>query len=203
MYSTSGFDPGEPARDAVHQVLERFLPAGGVYAVTCGHRVIVCLHTPMVNGGAPASASRAERLVEGGAVLGLLGFYDELDDRSGQPSGSIRDAVRSVGEQDEADLVAYLDAGHVLINVMEAGRDVITGSTHRHSPGCSSLVTDGTWLWRQDFPHYLETHHVTLPETFLERVRSLNYQMPGIAVAQFAPHYDEAMPLVRWASAVP
>lgn len=90
-------------------------------------------------------------------MLGLLGFYDELDTPSGQPNGSIRDAVRSVGEPDEADLVAYLDAGHVLIDVMEAGHDVITGSTHRHSPGCSSLVTDGTWLWRQDFPHHLET----------------------------------------------
>ncbi|WP_369220588.1 hypothetical protein AB5J52_00170 [Streptomyces sp. R39] len=136
-------------------------------------------------------------------MLGLLGFYDELDTPSGQPNGSIRDVVRSVGEPDEADLVAYLDAGHVLIGVMEAGHDVITGSTHRHSPGCSSLVTDGTWLWRQDFPHYLETHHVSLPQTFLEHVRSLNYRMPTIAVAHFAPHYDETMPLVGWASAVP
>ncbi|MFJ3933710.1 hypothetical protein [Streptomyces sp. NPDC090029] len=133
-------------------------------------------------------------------MLGLLGFYDELDTRSGQPSGSIRDAVRPIGEPDEADLVAYLDAGHVLINVMEAGHDVITGNTHRHSPGCSSLVTDGAWLWRQDFPHYLETHHVSLPQTFLEHVRSLNHRMPAIAVAQFAPHYNETMPLVGWAS---
>ncbi|MQY36921.1 hypothetical protein SRB17_49230 [Streptomyces sp. RB17] len=60
------------------------------------------------------------RLVEGDAVLGLLGFYDELDNRSGQPNGSIRDAVQPVGEPDETDLVAYLDAGHVLIDVMEA-----------------------------------------------------------------------------------
>ncbi|MER7645463.1 hypothetical protein [Streptomyces sp. NPDC126522] len=136
-------------------------------------------------------------------MLGLLGFYDELDDRPGQPNGSIRNAVRPVGEPDEADLVAYLDAGHALLDVTEAGHDVITGSTHRHSPGCSSLVTDGTWLWRLDFPHYLETHHVSLPETFLEHVRGLNYWMPIVAVAQFAPHYDETMPLVGWASALP
>ncbi|MFJ3422000.1 hypothetical protein ACIPN8_37310 [Streptomyces sp. NPDC086082] len=62
-------------------------------------------------------------------MLGLLGFYDELDNRPGRPNGSIRDAVRPVGEPDEADLVAYLDTGHVLIDVMEAGHDVITGST--------------------------------------------------------------------------
>ncbi|GGY32717.1 hypothetical protein [Streptomyces tanashiensis] len=89
--------------------------------------------------------------------------------------------------------MAYLDAGHVMIDVMEAGHDVITGGAHRHSPGLSSLVTDGTWLWRQDFPHYLETHHVSLPERFLEHVRSRNYQVPTITVAQFAPHYDETM----------
>ncbi|MBM9504049.1 hypothetical protein [Actinacidiphila acididurans] len=136
-------------------------------------------------------------------MLGLLGFYDELGSRSGRPNGSIHDAVQPVGEPDEMDLVAYLDAGHVLVEVMEGGHDVITGSVHRHSSGCSSLVTDGAWLWRQDFPHYLETHHVSLPETFLEHVRRLNYRMPNITVAQFAPHYDETMPLVGWASAVP
>lgn len=136
-------------------------------------------------------------------MLGLLGFYDELDDRSGQPNGSIRDAVRPAGEPDEMDLVAYLDGGHGLIDVMEAGHDVITGSAHRNSPGCSSLVTDGAWLWRQDFSHYVETHHVSLPHAFIEHVRSLNYQMPTITVAQFAPHYNETMPLVGWASAVP
>lgn len=144
-----------------------------------------------------------ERLVEGDAVLGLLGFYDELDNRPGQPNGSIRDTVRPVGEPDEMDLVAYLDAGHVLVDVMEGGHDVITGSAHRHSPGCSSLVTDGSWLWRQDFAHYVETHHVSLPDAFIEHVRRLNYQMPTITVAQFAPHYDETLPLVGWASAVP
>ncbi|MFG2757135.1 hypothetical protein [Streptomyces wuyuanensis] len=136
-------------------------------------------------------------------MLGLLGFYDELDARPGQPNGAIRDAVQPVGEPDEVDLVTYLDAGHVLMDVMEGGHDVITGSGHRHSSGCSSLLTDGSWLWRLDFPHYLETHHVSLPQTFLEHVRSLNYQMPAIAVAQFAPHYDETMPLVGWTSAVP
>jgi hypothetical protein len=150
---------------------------------------------PMPTGG--NGSSKEARL------LGLLGFYDELDNRSGQPNGSIRDAVRPVGEPDEADLVAHLDAGHVLVDVMEAGHDVITGSSHRHSQGCSSPVTDGAWLWREDFPHYVETHHVSLPEVFLERVRSLNYKMPTITVAQFAPHYDETMPLVGWASAVP
>ncbi|MFF3662816.1 hypothetical protein [Streptomyces olivochromogenes] len=52
-------------------------------------------------------------------------FYDELDNRSGHPNGSIRDAVQPVGGPDEADLVACLDVGHILIDATEAGRDVI------------------------------------------------------------------------------
>jgi hypothetical protein len=49
--SASGFDPREPSRYPAHQALERLLPAGRVYPATCGHRVIVCLHTPMISGG--------------------------------------------------------------------------------------------------------------------------------------------------------
>ncbi|MFE5206886.1 hypothetical protein [Streptomyces sp. NPDC056600] len=136
-------------------------------------------------------------------MLGLLGFYDELDRRPGQPNGSVHDAIRDTGEPDEAELVAYLDAGHVLIDVMEGGHDVVTGRAHRRSAGCSSPVTDGTWLWRLDFPHYVETHHVALPGRFLEHVRGLRYRMPPLVTARFGPLFDATMPLVGWASAVP
>ncbi|MFI6699367.1 hypothetical protein ACIBJC_10420 [Streptomyces sp. NPDC050509] len=138
-------------------------------------------------------------------MLGLLGFYDELDagPGAGQPNGSLPEAVRPTGEPDEASLVAYLDAGHYLIDVMEFGRDVITGDPHRHSPGCSSLLTDGTWLWRQDLPHYVETHHVALPEAFTEHVRGKDYRMPPLITAEFAPHYNETMPVVGWTSFAP
>ncbi|MER5398200.1 hypothetical protein [Streptomyces sp. NPDC002599] len=64
-------------------------------------------------------------------------------------------------------------------------------------------MSGGINLWRLDFAHYVETHHVSMPGAFIGHVRSLNYQMPAIIVAQFAPHYDETMPLVGWASAVP
>ncbi|MFJ2215616.1 hypothetical protein ACIQVO_25130 [Streptomyces sp. NPDC101062] len=136
-------------------------------------------------------------------MLGLLGFYDELDDLPDRPNGSVHDAVRPTGEPDEAALVTYLDAGHALIDVMEGGRDVITGLGHRHSAGCSSLLTDGTWLWRLDFPHYVETHHVVLPESFTEHVRGQGYRMPALVTERFAPHYNETMPLVGWTSLVP
>lgn len=43
--------PGEPPRDTVHRDLERLLPAGRIDAVIRGHGLILCLHTPMINGG--------------------------------------------------------------------------------------------------------------------------------------------------------
>ncbi|MFE4721540.1 hypothetical protein ACFRLW_35030, partial [Streptomyces sp. NPDC056728] len=102
-------------------------------------------------------------------ILGeLLDFYDALDNRWGQPNGSIRAAVQPVGEPDEMDL----DADHALIDVMEGVSEVVTGRAHRHSAGCSFPFTDGSWLRRQDFPHYLGTHHVSLPGAFIDQVRS-------------------------------
>ncbi|WP_246563981.1 hypothetical protein [Streptomyces roseirectus] len=132
----------------------------------------------------------------------MLGFYEEFDD-SVRLNGSVRAAVRAVGEPDEAELVAYLDAGHILIDVMEGGRDVLTGLPHRHSLGCSSPVTDGTWFWRLDLPHYVETHHVQLPAAFLTHVRGLGHRMPPLITARFATLHDAVMPVIGWASAVP
>ncbi|MET8974177.1 hypothetical protein ABZX85_01025 [Streptomyces sp. NPDC004539] len=132
----------------------------------------------------------------------VLGFYAELDPGIAL-NGSLHTAVRPTGEPDEPALVAYLDAGHILIDVMESAPDVLTGLPHRHSPGCSSPVTDGTWFWRLDLPHYVETHHVVLPEEFLAHVRSLGHRMPALVGERFAPVHDANMPVIGWSSAVP
>ncbi len=52
---TQRFHPRGPRRDAAQQGLERVLPTGRIYAVTCGHRPIFCLHTLMVTGGGACS----------------------------------------------------------------------------------------------------------------------------------------------------
>ncbi len=40
----TGFVSGEPARDPAHGHLERLPPRDGIYAATCGHRLIVTRH---------------------------------------------------------------------------------------------------------------------------------------------------------------
>ncbi|GGR56678.1 hypothetical protein GCM10010251_86910 [Streptomyces aurantiogriseus] len=55
------FHPGKAPRDAAHQGLEHVLPAGRTYAVTCGHRLIFCLHTPMITGGRTRSLTALDQ----------------------------------------------------------------------------------------------------------------------------------------------
>ncbi|MFD7685296.1 hypothetical protein [Streptomyces sp. NPDC059781] len=62
---------------------------------------------------------------------------------------------------------------------MSAGPDVLDPAAPNMT-GIGSLITDGTWLWREDLPYYIARYHVSLPDRFLERVRSLNYVAPTV-----------------------
>lgn len=45
--------------------------------------------------------------------------------------------------------------------------------------GGDSIYSDGEWVWRGDLWFYVRTHHVSLPNEFLERIRSFGYTMPA------------------------
>ncbi|KUM84106.1 hypothetical protein AQI94_32715 [Streptomyces pseudovenezuelae] len=136
-------------------------------------------------------------------MLRLLGFFDDFGYPSALATGPLKAQVQASGEPDEAEIVEYLDVGHHLTYFMEAGVDVVTGEVHRHTDGCSSLVTDGMWVWRADFAHYLEAYHVPLPATFVARVRGLRYQMPDLVGADFAPVFDEIVLGFGWTDVEP
>jgi hypothetical protein len=53
-------------------------------------------------------------------------------------------------------------------------------------------LTDGEWLWRDDLAHYVERHHVRLPEDFLESVRANGYQIPEITETTLRERSEEA-----------
>ncbi|SMF03669.1 hypothetical protein [Streptomyces sp. Amel2xC10] len=133
----------------------------------------------------------------------LLGFFDDFGHAGAWTAGPLRSQVRASGEPDEARIVEYLDVGHHLTHFMEAGFDVLTGQAHRHTSGCSSLVTDGLWIWRADFAHYLETYHVPLPPAFTERVRGLGHRMPDLVGAEFVPVFDEVVRAFGWTGVEP
>lgn len=112
-----------------------------------------------------------------------IGFFPELTGGrvAGTTDRGIHDFVRPVGEPDEERLVAYLRAGYPLVDVMEAVPDVFTGEHFTDGMGGSSLLSDGTWLWRQDLAHYVETYHVELPDAFLEFVRRGGFSIPQLS----------------------
>ncbi|MGW7268238.1 hypothetical protein [Streptomyces sp. NPDC054842] len=64
-------------------------------------------------------------------------------------------------------------------------------------------MTDGMWVWRADFAHYLEAYHVPLSASFLARVRGLRYQMPDLVGADFAPVFDEIVRGFGWTHVEP
>jgi hypothetical protein len=141
--------------------------------------------------------------VEGVRMLRLLGFFDDFGPPAGSSAGPLAAQVRASGEPDEAEIVEYVDSGHRLTHFMEAGVDVLTGEAHWHTSGCSSLVTDGVWVWRADFAHYLEAYHVPLPAAFLARVRRLHHRMPDLVGADFAPVFDEIVRGFGWTEVDP
>lgn len=119
-------------------------------------------------------------------MLMRIGFFKEFFLR---PSDypwlpSIKDAITCNPPSDENRLVEYLSAGNYVASVMEALEDVLTGELFKESGGCSSLLTDGLWLWRQDLSHYVRRHHVRLPDEFILHIRSNLYLPPVLSEAE-------------------
>jgi hypothetical protein len=80
-------------------------------------------------------------------------------------------------------LLAYLRAGLLLHTERAALPDVLAP----HAPPltrAASLLTDGTWVWRRDLPHYVAQAHVRLPADFLSAVRARAYVPPEVDAAR-------------------
>lgn len=114
-----------------------------------------------------------------------VGFYRELGPgRPGLYHGSIYDAISEEPILDELKLIDYLHQGVPLIDIMEAGQDVI--SHDKYIAGCSSILSDGSWIWRLDLPYYLGRYHLHLDSKFLEHVKGMQYRVPVLAKGQIS-----------------
>ena len=109
----------------------------------------------------------------------LAGMFVELGRlRPPTPQPSIRDAVSLAPLPDAEEVVSYLRGGHKLIAAMDLQDDVLDPS--RQILNGSGVLTDGEWLWRQDFAHYVEQHHVEVPDEFLALIRRRGYTVPDV-----------------------
>ena len=76
------------------------------------------------------------------------------------------------------DVVRYLKSGYELISMMDINDDVFDRS--RQFLGGSSILTDGDWLWRDDFTHYVSLHRVAVPSELLNTIRQRGYVVPTL-----------------------
>lgn len=113
-------------------------------------------------------------------MINPVGFFSELAPGWGlAESGSIKDAVRPSGEPDEPRILEYLRGGTGIWSETSAGPDVLDPEAPDLT-GIGSLFTDGTWIWREDLPHYVAKYHVLLPGDFIEHIRALDYKAPPV-----------------------
>ncbi|MDQ1304886.1 MAG: hypothetical protein QG671_714 [Actinomycetota bacterium] len=79
------------------------------------------------------------------------------------------------------DVVRYLESGYELIAMMDVNDDVFDRS--RRFLGGSSVLTDGDWLWRDDFTRYVSLHRVAVPDELLSTIRRRDYVVPALEEA--------------------
>lgn len=94
--------------------------------------------------------------------------------------------MRPKRARSEAEIVAYLRAGHLLAPVMEWSTDCFDQTPFDGGAGSASLLTDGTWLWRQDLAHYVERYHVELPDDFVGAMVDVRFRAPELTASQAA-----------------
>ncbi|MEV1176802.1 hypothetical protein [Nonomuraea sp. NPDC049784] len=100
----------------------------------------------------------------------FLGDFQELPHE--RPDGpSLRAAVRDKGEEYEALLVKYLQAGTLFVVSGSGAHDVLIPEAKYIGP--LAMLTDGQWFWYSDLAYYVERYHVQLSERFVEHVRNL------------------------------
>jgi hypothetical protein len=113
-------------------------------------------------------------------MLRRVGFFREFyPDHSSLPW--LREQIGTRRIRSESKIVEYLRSGHLLSAVMEGMLDTFDGTPFPEGSGCSSLLTDGTWLWRRDLAHYVERYHVEVPDDFVLALVESAFRMPDLS----------------------
>jgi hypothetical protein len=120
-------------------------------------------------------------------------MFIELDQaRHPAPAQSIADHISDEPLVDMKNVVAYLRHGYCLFGVMDSQTDVLNPA--REYINGSSILTDGEWLWRQDYPYYVQYHNILVPADLLTTIRDRNYVVPAVpeqVLIQLTDHAEE------------
>lgn len=107
----------------------------------------------------------------------LVGFYRDME--PGNP-GIYREDIL-LNEHGELDypttpVIQYLTSAYPILDIMESTADVIGGKFR--VPGGSSILTDGTFIWRADLESYVHHYPIVLPEDFVKHMKRHHFKVP-------------------------
>lgn len=120
----------------------------------------------------------------------VVGVFRELTHcRSATHLPSIHDVRNGLTREASVVMARYLRDGTPLVDVMEATPDPFDSAIFIN--GGPSLLSDGTWVWREDLAHYVECYLVGLPDEFVEHARAAQGESRN--EAKIAARWREAL----------
>lgn len=109
----------------------------------------------------------------------FIGFYRQLTDNTLAEYGEELPLPDSgAGSYPQNRVTQYLLSGHPVLDVTELTTDAIRGAFR--VPGGSSLLTDGSSVWRLNLASYVQHYSITLPQEFLRSIENHDYKVPPV-----------------------
>ncbi len=108
--------------------------------------------------------------------MNKFGFFDEQGENAARTL--LKQLVSEGPLSNESQVLSYLAQGTQVMAIggvftdLLAEDDDVIGSPH--------VFSDGTWCWTLDVIHYIETHHISLPQAFLAHMKSNDWQCPPV-----------------------
>jgi hypothetical protein len=95
---------------------------------------------------------------------------------------SIWDALLAGPNYPEDLILEYLESGHAIFDMMGLDPDLLDDAISL--PGGASLLTDGTWVWRDDLIHHVRRYPLHLPGDFVAAAERNHYKIPPFAIEE-------------------
>lgn len=94
-----------------------------------------------------------------------LGFFSE-NNLTMADNGSIKQHIVKEVNYDKNKIISYLNKGKKEATCPKVVKDILTDKLISTS---FSVFTDGEYVWKSDFIHYIENYNIKLPEDFIAK----------------------------------
>jgi hypothetical protein len=109
-------------------------------------------------------------------MLKLIGYWKEPDSPPEWPDPRYF-VDEDWGKDSRGAIVDYLRSGVVVHEFLGCSTCRFGACVPDELMGNREL-SDGAWLWPEGLAHYVERHHVKLPDEYLEHMRQGQFQVP-------------------------